>query len=54
VAVDPGLTKCAAIRFLPVLASTEKSCYLFNGSRPAPNIYFLRMMGCFLYLLVGD
>jgi hypothetical protein len=54
VAVDPGFTKCAAIRFLPVLARTEKSCSLFKGSRPAPSIYFFRTIGCFLYLRVGD
>jgi hypothetical protein len=54
VAVDPGLTKWAAIRFLPVLARTEKSCYLLSGSNPAPSIYFLRIIGYFLYLLVGD
>lgn len=40
VAVDPGFTKCAAIKFFPVLANSEKSCYLFKGSKPAPNIYF--------------
>lgn len=54
VAVEPGLTKWAAIKFFPVLAKTEKSCYLLSGSKPAPNIYFLRTIWCFLYLLVGD
>jgi len=53
VLVAPGLTKCAAMRFLPVLAITEKSCSLFKGSSPAPNIYFLIAIGCFLNLLVG-
>lgn len=53
VLVALGLTKCAAIRFLPVLAITEKSWSLLSGSRPAPNISFLIAMGCFLYLLVG-
>ncbi len=54
VAVEPGLTKWAAIKFLPVFAKTEKSCSLFKGSKPAPNIYFLSTIWCFLYLLVGD
>ena len=54
VAVDPGFTKWAAIKFLPVLANTEKSCSLFKGSKPAPSISFLRIIWCFLYLLVGD
>lgn len=54
VAVDPGFTKWAAIKFFPVLASTEKSCSLLSGSKPAPNISFFRTIACFLYLLVGD
>lgn len=53
-AVEPGFTKWAAIKFLPVLAKTEKSCYLLSGSRPAPNIYFFSTIWCFLYRLVGD
>jgi hypothetical protein len=54
VAVEPGLTKWAAIKFFPVLARTEKSCSLLSGSSPAPSISFFSTMGCFLYLLVGD
>lgn len=49
----PGLTKWAAIKFLPVLAKTEKSWSLFRGSSPAPNISFFSDIWCFLYLLVG-
>lgn len=54
VAVEPGLTKWAAIKFFPVFAKTEKSCYLFSGSRPAPSISFFNTIWCFLYLRVGD
>lgn len=49
----PGLTKCALMRFLPLLANIEKSCYLFKGSTPAPSISFLIPILCVLYLLVG-
>lgn len=51
--IAPGFTKCALIRFLPLLAKIEKSCYLFKGSIPAPSIYFLIPILCVLYLLVG-
>ncbi len=51
--VAPGFTKCAAIKFLPVLAKIEKSWSLFKGSSPAPSISFFNVIWCFLYLLVG-
>jgi hypothetical protein len=49
----PGFTKWALIKFFPLLAKIEKSCYLFKGSIPAPNIYFFIPILCVLYLLVG-
>ena len=44
VLVAPGLTKCAAIRFFPVFAKTEKSWSLFKGSEPAPSISFFKVI----------
>ena len=53
VLVALGFTKWADIKFLPVLANTEKSCSLLRGSNPAPSISFFRAIGCFLNLRVG-